>query len=305
MKAHWTKFIVIVLLFCLALPGCGTASVPPTTVNVPPQQPTNTLLAPTAEVATVGPAQTPVPTEIPTATATAVPTTIQHLTKPPEPAYIPEQNNIDCTLGTTTGDNSNVKIPPSCDNPALSYVERPVTSDTKAYLPYLDIGQTHFGGNIDWIFASEDIYAAEPPTGSGDVYYFFKLDLNYDGRNTNVILISVKNLPLDNVNWTVSGVQAWHEVDGTVSTIFDQGVGADPDMVWARRSPNAIELAFKPSILNGPERFAWEAWSYQGSLLPADIALKTYTPDVYQIDNTCAWGFNVSAFGLANHCIRN
>jgi hypothetical protein len=301
MRIRSTKWTGVILLLCLVLQACGTAT-PAPTAN--PPEPTATLPAPTIEP-TVAPTQPPVPTEPPAATATAAPTAIQHLTKPGEPIYIPEQNNIDCTLGTTTGDNSNVKIPPSCDNPAVSYVERPVTQDTNAYLPYLDIGQTRFGGNINWIFAGIDLYAAVPPSGTGDVYYFFKLDLNYDGRNSNVVLVSVKNLPLDNVNWTVSGVQAWRDVDGTISTIFDQGVGADPDLVWARRSPKMIELAFKPAILNGPNRFAWWAWSYQGNLLPTDVALATYTPDVYQIDNTCAWGFNVSAGGLINHCVRN
>ena len=121
-----------------------------------------------------------------------------------------------------------------------------------------------------------------------------------------MILISVKNLPLESANWTVNGVQAWKFVDGTLSTVFDQGVGANPDLVWARRSPKAIELSFKPSIIsnNEPVRFAWTAWSYQGNLTPPDIALTITVPDLYQIDNTCAWGFNISAFGLVNHCIR-
>ena len=99
----------------------------------------------------------------------------QHVTKPGEPVYIVEQDNTDCTLGKTTGSNLAVVIPPACDNQLLNFIERPVTLDTKTYLPYLDIGKTHFGGNINWMFARMDIYDAVAPTGVGDLYYFFKL----------------------------------------------------------------------------------------------------------------------------------
>ena len=303
MKIKLTNILGIVMLLCLALQACGT---PPATPTASLPQPTDTKPADTQPAPTVA-APTFTATEPPVPTPTPEPTKIQHLTKPGEPSYIPEQTNIDCTLGNTTGSNLSgvIPIPPVCDNPALTFIERPVTTETKAYLPYLDIGQTHFGGSIAWLFARVDVYEAVAPTGPGDVYYFFKLDLNFDGRNSNVIIISVKNLPLDTVNWTVNGVQAWKDVDGTISPIFDQGVGADPDLIWARRSPKAIEFAFKPSIINGPTRFAWMAWDYQGTLTPTDIALSPSASDLYQIDNTCAWGFNVSAFGLTNHCIRD
>lgn len=299
MKVRLINLMGVILLLCPALQACGSTPVPPTTSLL---QPTDIQPALAVTLATSVPTQPSLPT--PTSTPTPEPTQIQHMTKPGEPSYYAAQDNIDCVLGNTTGSNLSIVIPPACDNPALSFIERPVTADTKAYLPYLDIGQTHFGGNIDWLFARMDVYDTVAPIGAGDVYYFFKLDLDYDGRNGNVILISVKNLPLEAVNWTVNGVQAWRYLDGTLSTVFDQGVGADPDMVWARRSPKAIELAFKPAILNGPSRFAWWAWAYQGTLTPPDISLSNSVPDLYQIDNTCAWGFNVSAFGMSNHCIR-
>jgi hypothetical protein len=299
MKIRLSGWMSMVLLLCLALQACGSTTAAPTAI---PPQPTDTQSAPVVVAATSIPTQPPAPTS--TSTLTPEPTKIQHVTKPGEPAYIAEQTNIDCTIGRTYVSDLPVVIPAACDNPVVSYIERPVTTDTKDYLPYLDIGQTHFGGNIDWIFARVDVYDAIATIGSGDVYYFFKLDLNYDGRNSNVILIAVKNLPLDTVNWTVNGVQAWRYVDGTISTVFDQGVGTDPDLAWARRSTKAVELAFKPAILNGPIRFAWTAWDYQGTLSPTDIALSPIASDIYQIDNTCAWGFNVSAFGLINHCIR-
>ncbi len=301
MKIQLPILAGITLLLCLVLQACGPA---PATPMVSAPKPTDTQPAPTVAPATSTPTQPPAPTPTPTTEPTHEPTKIQHLTKPGEPSYIADQTTIDCTIGRTYISNLPVVIPPACDNPTLSFIERPVTTDTKAYLPYLDIGQVQFGANRDWIFAGIDVYDAVKPTGDGDIYYFFKLDLNYDGRNSNVIVISVKNLPLDAVNWTVNGVQAWTDVDGVISTVFDEGAGSDPDLIWARRSPKAVEFAFKTAIINGPIRFAWTAWDYQGTLPPTDIALASNASDLYQIDNTCSWGFNVSAYGLTNHCIR-
>jgi hypothetical protein len=300
MKIKFVNLSWIVVSLCLFLQACSGPAATPTVSPVHPTEPQPTL---TVAVATSTPTQAPTPTQ------TLEPTKIVHVTRPGEPAYFPSQTIVDCTIGRTYVSNLPVVIPASCDNPVLSFIERPITADSKAYLPYLDIGQVHFGGNRNWIYARIDIYEAVQPTGTGDLYYFFKLDLNFDGRNNNIVIISVKNLPLDALTWTVNGVQAWSYVEGTISTVFDQGVGADSDLIWARRSPKAIEFAFKPAIFqpadpNIPSRFAWTAWAYQGAFTPTDLALSTNASDLYQIDNTCAWGFNVSAFGLINHCIR-
>jgi hypothetical protein len=300
MKTRFVNILGILLLLSLVLQACGAP--PPTAeANVqPPVQvlPTDTQPAPTLEPTVSEPTQTPVPTPTPI----PEPTEIQHSTRPDEPSYIPEQVATDCTIGRTYVTEEPVVIPAACDNPALGFIERPLVKDTNEYLPYLDIGTSKMGGNTKWLFAQINVYDDSQPTVAGDIYYFFKIDINMDGRNSNVILIGVKNLPMEAVNWTTNGVYAWRDVDGTVSTIFDQGVGADPDLIWARRSPKAIEFAFKPDILNGPIRFAWWAWSYQGTLTPTDLALSVRQPDVYQIDNTCAWGFNVRLIGLTNQC---
>jgi hypothetical protein len=301
MKKSFPSIALIMTLLCLFLQACGGSAATPTAIPVQPTEPPPTL---TVAAATSTTTQTLAPT------LTPEPTKIVHITKPDEPVYFPSQTIIDCTIGRTYVSDLPVVIPASCDNPVLNFIERPVTADTKGYLPYLDIGQVHFGGDRNWIYARIDLYDAAKPTGTGDLYYFFKLDLNFDGRNSNVILISIKNIPLDALNWTVNGVQALSDVEGAISPVFDQGAGTDPDLIWARRSPKAIELAFKPTIFkptdpNISSRFAWTAWAYQGTLTPTDISLSSDGSDLYQIDNSCAWGFNVSAFGLFNHCIRD
>jgi hypothetical protein len=300
MKLRFSKLIGATLLVCFFVVACGATPAAPTATLPPP-----TATQPPAAT-TVPATNTAIPaTPIPSPTSTPEPTLIKHVTKPGEPVYISSQTTIDCTIGRTFVSNLPVVIPPACDNQALDYIERPVTADTKDYVPYLDIGQAKFGANSDWIFASIVVYDATEPKGAGDVYYFFKLDLNLDGRNSNVVVFSVKNLPLDTLNWTVNGVQAWSNVEGTVSPIFDQGVGADPDLIWVRRSTKAIEFAFKPALINGTNRFDWWAWAYQGTLTPTDLSLSPIPTDLFQIDNTCAWGFNVSSTNLVNTCRRN
>ncbi len=301
MKLRLISLVGVVLL--LILQACGTSPASPTGIS---PQPTETQPAPVIATLTSIPTQLPTPNQPPTPTLTPTPTQIQHMTRPGEPSYIPDQITADCSLGKTIVPAQPIHIPKACDNTIDDFIERPVTTDLQTYFPYLDIWQAQFGANRNWLFAQIRVFNAVSPTVTTDLYYFFKLDLNFDGRNSNVVVVSVKNLPIDLISWTVDGVQAWSDVDGTISTVFDQGVGADPDLVWARRSPNMIEMAIKPSILNlnGPSRFAWSAWAYQGTLAPPDIVLKAVTPDLYQIDNTCVRGFNGISSGLISNCMK-
>ncbi len=301
MNKRFTSLAGVILL--LFLQACGANSTMPTVI---PPQPIRTQTGQVVATLTSKPTQLLLATQLPLPTMTQIPTQIQHVTIPGEPSYIPDQMIADCSLGKTIVPNQPIHIPKACDNSLNNFIERPVTSDLRTYFPYLDIWEAQFGANKDWLYAQIKIYDAVAPTVTGDLYYFFKLDLNFDGRNSNVVVVSVKNLPMDSMIWTVHGVQAWNDNDGIISTIFDQGVGADPDLVWARRSPNTIEMAIKPAILHlgGPSRFAWSAWAYQGTLTPPDIALKANGPDLFQIDKTCAKGFNGNSSALFDNCMK-
>ena len=80
-------------------------------------------------------------------------------------------------------------------------------------------------------------------------------------------------------------MRVWHFVSGSLNLIFDQGVGTDPDMVWARRSlTKSIEFAFKPTLTDGDVRFAWWAWAFQGTIDPLSlIPLNTLPANTYLI----------------------
>jgi hypothetical protein len=221
---------------------------------------------------------------------------------PELPNFFTYQTAADCIEGDWYKSKKSIFIPATCDNADARFIELPITSDLKSYFPYLDIVRAQFGATKDWYFVRIVVYDVPAPTGPGDVSYFLLLDLNMNGLNNNALLFSVKNLPMDALSWTTEGVQAWSDFNGTITTVFDSGVGADPDLLWVRRFKKTIEFAFKPTLINNANRFAWSAWAYQGDLSPVNLALHGKTSGVYQIDSTCALGYNASTSGMVNGC---
>jgi hypothetical protein len=288
------KLISSILFLCLLLPACGGAPQPAATA-IPPQP----TVANSPE-----PTQTQ-PEAISTETPAVAPTEIKHLMKPDQSVFLNGQDNYDCNIGETYTPGSPLTLSKSCDNWLNNFVERPFTSDLKTYLPYLDIVQSRFGANKDWIFASVSPYDLAPEIGTGDVYYIIVFDLNFDGINDRVL--AVKNVPSNAVVWTQKGTAAWKLEDISAKQIFDQGTGIDPDLIWVRRTHKSIEFAFKPSLLDDDNRFAWSIWAIQGQFDPNQILPLVSIPDTsYQIDATCAFGFNfdITTTSMVNKCSK-
>ncbi len=293
MKIHLATLAGIALLLCLTLQACGTS---PTTQIVDTLEPTVPATVPAIPPADATSTSTLPPTLVPT------PTPIQHLTQPGTPSYIDTQVVHDCIMVDATGAPlQTLRLFPVCDLWRINLVERPFTADLKTYISYLDIQDAQFGADTNWIFARIHPVSVVPSQGSTDPNYFFELDLNLD--NLSDFIIATKDLALSDVVWTTAKVRVWRFVEGSVNLVFDQGVGVDPDLVWVRRTPSKdIEFAFKPALLDGDTSFAWWAWAYQGAFDPDQFIPLNNLPDVYQIDNTCAWGFNIDASGLPNYC---
>jgi hypothetical protein len=297
MKTFLTTLTGAILLLCLALQACGVPHA--TTVSPIQSQPTESIepIEPT-EATPVPVAVTDTPIQVLT------PTAIQHITKPGTPTYIEDQKINDCNLGETYKPDHPLALLKNCDNWLNNLLERPFTSDLNTYLPYLDIIQTQFGANRDWFFARIRLFDVVPSKADGDVNYIIESDLNFDGLSD--MLIVVQNLPPDAFIWTVDDIRAWRYVDGNVNLVYDQGVGTDPDLIWVRRTPKAIEISFKPALFDNDLTFAWWVWAYQGKLDPTQLIPLDTLPDIYQVDDTCALGFNynIMTTGLINKCIR-
>ncbi|HTX91033.1 MAG TPA: hypothetical protein VMC09_07425 [Anaerolineales bacterium] len=294
MRGNTAKIVAGLLFICLALQACGAPSAQPTATQQPAQATQAPVASPTTQAAATA---TEAPTVAPTAAA------IQHLTKPDQPIYFQYQLTNDCVVGETYKNTGTILPSKTCDNWLVNFIERPFSPDLKSYYPFEDIGQTQFGANKDWYFGR--IHPYDPTLQAGDpvMTYGFVLDLNFDGLAD--LFIAVTDLPMSGLVWTVKGVRAWQFVDGQVNLIFDSGSGTDPDLIWVRRVGQNIEIAFKPSILNGDNTFAWSAWALSGDVDPTQILpITTLSSDRYGIDNTCARGFNldIKTTNLANKC---
>jgi len=308
----------IALMLCVILQACSpTAPIP------------QEIIPSTGATAQPAYEMTDLPTQtgsvVASATATEQPApptpTIQHLSMPDNPVYIASQVASDCTMGYTYEIGQAAQIFTACDAWSINYLERPVQNETFNYIPALDIESAQFGANGLWYFGKIMVHDGSLPGGGLPLVYFFEIDTNFDGRGN--YLISVENLSQEATDWTVSGVRVWQDTnndvgsttsiraddsstgDGYDQLVFDQGSGADPDLVWARRSPddaNVIELAFKPALLNGGASFSWWAWAFLGNLAPSSFDLVDGNSEIYQMDNTCTVGFNGNPLGFPNQC---
>ncbi len=247
--------------------------------------------------------------------------TLAHITLPGTPTYLPAQVIQDCALGYTFTAGQPGALVSSCDSWKINLLERPLQTGSLNYTPYLDIEMAQFGADSAWFYGRMRLYAAGMPEDGSALQYFFELDLDFNGRGD--ILVSVQDLPLGATDWTVAGVRAWQDTNADVGSqtpirsdaersgdgydrlVFDQGYGADPDLVWARRSPDGdkyIELAFKPALLGGDSSFSWWAWALQGDFDPGLFDLVDGSLEAYQLDNTCMLGFNGTLQGFPNQC---
>ncbi len=294
------------IITCLALAflviptGCG-----PGQSNRPIENPDSTpteqaALAPTSQTPTAPPTEAPLEPGLPE---------IIHETMPGEPLYtqrLPEECN--------TGFNFNragYRVRPPCDSWGINLLERPVSRDLSNFYHYIDILSARVGSDGDWFYASLDLFGAGVPEDDTPYTYFFEIDLDQNGRGD--LLIAVGNLSLYTTEWSVAGVRAWQDQNGDVggptavrpdsqggdgyeTLLFDQGLGEDPDLAWARRSPDAyqrVEFAFKPSLLQGKASFLWWAGAQLGSFAPGafDLIDSTAEDSLYTIDTTCGWAY--------------
>ena len=277
---------------------------------------------------------TPVPEasstpEPPVPTAT---TEIVHLTRPGEPLYLDSQLIRDCDTGSRTDPGEAADIGLGCDRWDDNYIERPTDIEGQVYFGDVDIVRARLGYFGDWFYTQIEVFgdqstAFQSPgvlaaqTQSQDVSYVIEIDLDLDARGD--ILIIVTNPQAG--DWSVAGVQVWFDTNDDVgggtavyadgspgngyeTLLFDSGEGDDPDLVWARLSPegdNLIEIAFKNALLDGITHFEWWGWAVGGEVDPALFDyVDSYAEDaIFEIDNTCGWIFGgLPREDLANMC---
>ncbi len=334
MKPNCHPLLTVIVILLTVLSACSVLPGSPSEAQPPASQATNTAdleIPVTSELLPTETRQpeptvtvilpTEAPTEAPTIEPTLAPTEIVHVTIPGTPAYIGSQLLQECNTGYIYSTVS-YKIPQACDAPRLSLLERPLSADHATFYPFLDILSAQFGAAGEWFFTRIDVFEASLPADGTPLTYYLELDLNFNGRGD--FLLAVENLPYNATEWTVAGVRAWKDTNGDVGSasplqadavqgdgyetlLFDQGIGTDPDLVWAKRSTsnfNRIELAFKGSLLEGKTSFLWWTGSRLGEFNPAafDLVDGIDTSTLYQVDTTCGWAYGASSKGLPKQC---
>jgi hypothetical protein len=319
-KREYVLFLSATLGLVLILGACSMGQ-PGSPTSAPQASVPTTSLPAMTEPPLAGEPSTdpPVVAEAPTITATTTP--ITHTNFPGLPKYNDTQLIRECAMGYSLMPGKPVLILQACDAWSINFLERPMTSDQVSYLPYIDIEMAQIGVDSSWYYGRVRVYEGGVPGDGTPYYYYFEFDIDFDRRGD--LLIAVQDLPLDSTEWSVSGVRAWRDMNGDVggetpiradtaasgdgyeTLVFDQGAGADPDLVWARRSPNSqkwIEIAFKPALMENDATFTWMAGAFQGAFDPTQFDLVDATPGAYQVDNTCAMEYNSAPLGLPNGC---
>jgi hypothetical protein len=293
MKRKSTSLILIALFTLVSMLACSIIT---NTATQPPQsQPTDT-------------------SQFPTNTNTP----ITHFVTPAEPpeGWITGISDHD---SSTTADQRRTN---GGDDYSRSLYERPFNSITMdKYFPDLDIVFAKLSRDTDWYYLTIQLVGPDT-SGQFTGVYGIEIDLQKLGRG-NVLIMGGQ----PGSAWSTDRVQVWQDNNNDVggahpiqsdapnqgngyeTQLFDQGVGSDPDLAWARLSPtdpDSVQVAFKRSLINNQSEFLWGVWSMSAaSLNPAWFdfndqftieqagspmtELTAYYPvkDLAELDNTC------------------
>ncbi len=271
-------------------------------------------------------------TEVPaTPPPTELVTVVDTLTPPPSEIPIQHQVfpvDLPASRSGHAGDNDSSKTANQNksnggDRFTFEQFERPFNANTMdIYYPNLDIIDTFVYQDDTWLYGT--IQVVDRSAASISPYRFaMQLDTEADGKGEFLVLASNPA----STDWSVDGVQVFHDANSDVGNLsamftdenatdgngfetllFDSGKGDDPDVAWARVSPqdpNIVELAIKRSVLNNTLIYMVNMWAGHGTLDPAmfdyndhfthdqagaaDPAYPIFYPikSVYEIDNSC------------------
>jgi hypothetical protein len=330
-------YVTILLGLSLFLSACN---LPSETLETANQSLTQTFAAAATEIqATMDAAQetpitdTPIPpqeatsevqpTEVPPTPVPPTPT-IQHFTRPGDFPAGRQSGMTDPDSSSTAGENRASRG----ENFAVNLFERPFSATSMQYYPDLDITYTTFNQSGNWMYL--EITTHDTRDGTLQGIYGIELDLDINGRGD--ILILAGNLQSE---WSTDGVKVWKDSnydvgDGVIlasdppqggngydEMVFDQGLGNDPDLAWARvdpTDPKSAQIAFKKSLISYDNEFIWGAWVDKGVSTPAWydyndhfthdeagsplVGLAQYPlKALAEVDNTCRWTFGFEPDG--------
>ena len=244
--------------------------------------------------------------------------TVEHLVRPGEPGnpntWVTDNSTKSRAAEKSTG----------ADLFNTNFLERPFTSEVMDYRGYLDLIRVNLNVASPWVYTT--FILEDTPPEDSQAIYALEVDLQSDGRGDVLLLGKVPN----GTEWTTEGAQAFKDANGDVggfspmnaenpnsswdgyeTLVFEDYFGSDPDAVWIRRDPgnsNQVQLAFKYSLINNDNSFAFGGWADEGLRDPGafdyndsmtfDQAGSPYADsskypikDLAMVDNTCRWTY--------------
>lgn len=314
-RRHQLRVTAIVLLVAATVLACNLAAQTTAADSGPTLPPSDTPPPPaTSEPPTV---------EVVTPEITETATPIVHTNIPGEPPgaarYMTDRSSLPLAQEARS----------IADDFSNGVFERPFTSQSMEYKPYLDITRGEISASVTWVYVT--LFVEGQALSAEPAFYGVEFDLDLDGRGDWLILGAAP----PTTEWTTDGVQAYQDTNDDVGAltpvradpppqvgdqyetlVFDQGVGPDPDAAWIRRSPttpNNIQIALKAGLIGGDNELLWGVWTFSdpqpswidyqdhftieqaGSPLieNSNYPLK----ELALIDSSCRWGFDFTPVG--------
>ncbi len=165
----------------------------------------------------------------------------------------------------------------------LGWYERPFDQNM-GYLPFIDLSKilmTRVDPN--WVYVK--LFMAAPVADGKDSkpLYGIEMDTDLDNRGEFLLLTGIPT----GTEWSTEGVMIMSNSDNNMggskpvlpdtsiaegkgydTEVFNAGKGDDPNLAWARVSPDdpkCIDIAFKSSFIGGAKgKFIWLSWALVG-----------------------------------------
>jgi len=253
---------------------------------------------------------------------------ISHITVPREPGPAKQELNDESSQSTA----SQKHAPPMSDAYRLyNRYERPFNADM-TYRPDLDLEKVEIATDGGFYYFTIFVNNTNPSSQAITADYGVEVDTDFDGRGDYLVWTHAPQ----SKTWSTDAVSIYVDVnndvgaktvlqsdapttgDGYETLIFSlQNPGNDPDAAWSRLAPtaiNAVQIAFKLSILDKSNSFMWYAWAddslkdpgkfeYNDRFTAAEAGSPLEKDDNYPIkslfavDNTCRMVFGTGVTG--------
>ncbi len=165
----------------------------------------------------------------------------------------------------------------------LGWYERPFDQNM-GYLPFIDLSKILMTReDPNWVYVK--IFMAAPVADGAESkpWYGVEMDTDLDNRGEFLLLTGIPA----GTEWATDSVMIMSNSDNNLggskpvlpdtnlsegkgydTEVFNAGKGDDPNLAWARISPDdpkCIDLAFKSSFIGGAKgKFLWLTWSLVG-----------------------------------------